>query len=222
MASTITVTGSTTPIAILKGPRYVATNEVVYFRGTESYDTKSNGTIDHYGWDWDYTTFASNVSTTYDVSSHAWTSSGVKTMALRVWNDAGVSSASVTQTVTVYNGDPVTLTFTDDVTRIGMKSTGEEPLFAKNLTLGGEGGELVFTGKDFVRHTLEGVSFGYAGMLDVQKLIGYSDSPTKLRIYATMDKLWLIGYLTNFDYREQGGEVRIYHWTADFTGESKE
>jgi hypothetical protein len=216
------------PIAVIRGPTYCAKDEVYWFRADESYDVNTDGYIASTQWDWAMpAAFSSDLSAAALAVSHVFTSAGTVTVGLKVTDDDGLqSSAAASWSVEVYDDTPVVLSFDPTISRISTRTTDNgESLFAENLFMGKGGeeqrGELIWTGQDFPGHTLAGWCEGEDGRTAMHTLMGYSDSGTKLKLWVTVDKLWLIGYLSNFTYNEKGGEVNQYYWNADFICEEK-
>lgn len=221
-AATVTV-GGLSPVGVLKGPLYCAKDTTYTFRGDESYDQNTDGTVDHWGWDWDYTSpFTSNVSTTVPTASHSWTTAGTKTIALRVWDNDGNNSGSVTMTTTVYDNTPTVLALSSS-TRISAKEISDgENIYTRNTYLGTNYGEVVWTGKDFPIVNLNGwTDRDENGLADMDLLEDYSDSPTRLKLLVSNNNKWYTGYLTNFNESRKGGETNQFFWTAEFICEDK-
>lgn len=215
------VVANIAPIAILRGPTYIAKDTNYVFRGDESYDQNSNGTISNWQWDKTYVApFTADTAVSYPTYSTNWTSTGTTTMAMRV-SDGSLNSESVVLSVTVYDNSGTILSLSS-YTKISAREWGEENIFSENLHLGANYGELVWTGKDFPRFTLSGESLGQKGLVDVKLLLDYSDTPTRLKLFVTENQKWLIGYLTNFRRTDRGGEVEDYHWEAEFVCDAKE
>jgi hypothetical protein len=219
---------SIAPIAIIKGPTYLAKGTAYWFRSDESYSQNSNGTIVSSAWDWSMPgAFTSNLHSDYLAAScltTTFTAAGTYIVGLKVRDNLGTQSAATSWAIEVYDDTPTILSLPN--TKISTRSTDNgESLFSENLFLGKSGeeqrGELIWTGQDFPSHTLMGWSEGEDGRTDVDNLMGYSDSGTKLKIWVTQDKLWLIGYLSNFTYDEKGGEIHQIYWNADFICEEK-
>lgn len=223
VAAAVTVAGLS-PIGVIKGPTYCEKSVNYYFRSDESYDQNTDGTLTSYAWDYSLiTSFTSNLATTAPVISIAWSYTGSKTLAMKARDNESNQSESVIWTVTVYEDTETVLEFDESVTRISATNIDDgESVYAKNMYLGANYGEMIWTGKDFPTVSLRGWSKGADGRTDVQTLLGYSDTPTKLKIWVSENKLWYKGYLTNMAVDYRGGEIDQYYWNANFDVEVKE